>query len=159
MKGRMFLAVMLLTIASVGGVAQTSKDTSSKAASVQIDELREKGSTALFNLDYESARQTFKEVARLFPDDPTGTQMLAWTVWLQTLNQARLRQAAIYSSQSFEANSEDKPDPRITQQFRDLIRQATQLARTRLQANSHDLQMLYTLGDLESLRGRRTTEK
>jgi len=77
--------------------------------------------------------------------------MLAWTLWLESLNKVRLHQGAIYSSQSFEANSEDKPDPKVTQEFRDLIRRATQITRTSLQAGPHDPRALYTLGEIENL--------
>ena len=152
MKYRGFVGVLLLFVACVGVPAQSSNDTSSKIGSAQVDELHQAGSTALLNLDYEGARQVFRNIARLFPDDPTGPRMIAWTLWLETLNQARLRQGAIYSSQSFEPNSEDKPDPKVTQEFRDLIRQALQLTRTRLQSSPPDQQALYTIGDLETLR-------
>ena len=91
-------------------------------------------------------------MGRLYPDDPTGPQMLATTLWLKTLNQARRLQAAIYSTQSFYAGTEDKADPRVVQDFRDLTRQATQLAKARLQRNPRDPQALYVLGATESLR-------
>ena len=152
MKYRTFVGLLLLFVACIRVTAQPSKDTSSKISSAQIDELHESGSAALFNLDYVEARQIFKKMARRFPDDPTGPRMLAWTLWLETLNQARLRQAAIYSSQSFEASAEDKPDPKLAQEFRDSIRQAAQLTRARLQSTPHDPLALYTLGDLETLR-------
>jgi tetratricopeptide (TPR) repeat protein len=148
MKYRISFGVLFLLCASICVPAQTDQ---ASRAPARLDELHEKGSEALLNLDYDKARQTFKEIARLFPDDPTGPEMLAWTLWLESLNRARLRQAAIYSTQSFEANSEDKPDPQVTQEFRDLIRQATQLTRVRLQANPHDPRALYTLGDVETL--------
>ena len=115
-------------------------------------ELQEKGSEAIFNLDYEVARQRFKEMGRLYPDDPTGPQMLATTLWLETLHQARRLQAAIYSTQSFYAGTEDKPDPRVVQDFRDLTRRATQLAEAKLRRNPRDPQTLYVLGATESLR-------
>jgi tetratricopeptide (TPR) repeat protein len=118
----------------------------------RFEELQAKGSEALFNLDYDLARQKFKEISRLDPDDPTGPEMLATTLWLETLNQARRLQAAIYSTQSFYAGTKDKPDPRVVQDFRDLTRQATQLARARLQRNPKDPQALYMLGATESLK-------
>ncbi len=121
------------------------------AVTPRLEELQEKGYEALFNLDYEVARQRFKEMARLYPDDPTGPHMLATTLWLETLNQARRLQAAIYSTQSFYVATEDRPDPRVLQDFRDLTRQATQLAKARLQRNPRDPQALYMLGATESL--------
>jgi tetratricopeptide (TPR) repeat protein len=148
MKYRICFLVLFWFCASISVLAQSDQVGRAPAA---LDELHEKGVAALLNLDYDKARQTFKEIAHLFPDDPLGPEMLAWTLWLESLNRVRLRQAAIYSTQSFEANSEDKPDPQVTQEFRDLIRQATQLTRVRLQASPHDPRALYTLGDVESL--------
>src|SRR3989442_13215270 len=122
------LLLFLLLFASTYAHAQPGDSKTSASATSQLDDLRAKGSDALFNLEYEAARQTFKEMARRFPDDPIGPHMLAWTLWLETLNQSRLRQGAIYSSQSFQANSEDKPDPRDVHESCCLSRQATHLA-------------------------------
>ena len=146
------LLLLLLLFAPVRTPAQFGNVQQKMPTESRIDELRQKGSQALFNLDYKAARQIFKEMGQLSPRDPLGPQMLAWTLWLEILNNSRLRQGAIYSTQSFDAHSEDRPDPRITQEFRDLIRQATQLARSRLQSNSRDSDTLYTLGVLETLR-------
>ncbi len=121
------------------------------AVTPRLEELQEEGAEALFNLDYEVSRQRFKEMVRLYPDDPTGPHMLATTLWLETLNQARRLQAAIYSTQSFYSETEDRLDPRVVQDFRDLTRRATQLARARLQRNPRDPQALYMLGATESL--------
>ena len=145
--------LIILWLAMPGyALAQSQNANTRTPATPQLEELRAKGSEAVFNLDYEGARQTFKQMARLFPDDPTGSQMLASTLWLETLNRSRLQQAAIYSSQSFDADTEDKPDQHVIQEFRDLTRQATQLARARWQRNPRDPQTLYALGAVESLR-------
>jgi len=151
-RATLLLLFLLLPALSGSALAQSGNGKTSTPATARLEELRAKGSEALFNLDYDSARQTFKEMARLFPDDPTGSQMLASTLWLETLNQARRLQAAIYSTQSFYAGTEDKPDPRLVQDFRDLTRQATQLAKARSQRNPHDPQTLYTLGAIETLK-------
>ena len=149
----LLLLFLLFLVASVSVLAQSGDNkTGAAAVSPGLEQLQKKGSEALFNLEYDSARQTFKEVARLSPDDPTGPQMLATTLWLETLNQARRLHASIYSTQSFYAGTEDKPDPRVVQDFRDLTRQATQLAKARMQRNPRDPQMLYVLGAIESLK-------
>ena len=149
-----FLLLSLLSVvASSSALAQAGDDKKGTAAvSPRLAELQENGSEALFNLDYDVARQKFKEMTRLYPDDPTGAEMLATTLWLETLNQARRLQAAIYSTQSFYAGTEDKPDPRVVQDFRDLTRRATQLAEARLRRNPRDPQTLYVLGATESLK-------
>ena len=149
----LLLLLLLSVVASssahgqaIGGELPTNKTTP------RLEELRAQGSEALFNLDYDVARRRFTELKRLYPDDPIGPQMLATTLWLETLNQARKLQAAIYSTQSFYSKTEDKPDPRLTQDFSDLTREATQLATARLRLNPRDAQTLYVLGATESLK-------
>jgi tetratricopeptide (TPR) repeat protein len=151
-RATLLLLLLLLPALSASVLAQSGKGKTSTPATARLEELRAKGSEALFNLDYDSARQTFKEMIRLFPDDPTGSQMQASTGWLETLNKSRLLQAAIYTTQSFYTGTENKPDPRVVQDFRDLTRQATQLAKARLQRNPRDPQTLYTLGAIETLK-------
>ena len=148
------LILPLLSLVAFAGARAQSRDDKPGAVSAgpRLEQLQKKGSDALFNLDYDIARQRFKEMARLYPDDPTGPQMLATTLWLEALNQARRLQAAIYSTQSFYAGTEDKPDPRLVQDFRDLTRQATQLEKARMQRNPRDPQTLYVLGATESLK-------
>src|SRR5215510_13370318 len=148
---RSALLLFLIVFWSAYALAQSGGSKTS-APAPRLEELRAKGSEALLNLDYDAARQVFKEMARLFPDDPIGPQMLAWTLWLETLNRSRLSEAAIYSSQSFSEKTEYNPDPRVTEEFRDLTRQATQLARARLQRDARDPQTLYILGAVETLK-------
>lgn len=146
------MLLFLLLCASMSAVAQSEIPAGSAPSEGRVEELRVKGAEALFNLDYASARQIFRGLARSSPRDPLGPQMLAWTLWLETLNNSRVGQGAIYSTQSFEAHKEDKPDPRVIQEFRDLVRQATQLARNQMQSNPRDVQALYTLGVVETIR-------
>lgn len=149
----LLLLFLLPLVGLANAIAQSGDVKNGMVADTpRLEELHEKGSEALFNLDYDDARQKFKEMSRLYPDDPTGPQMLATTLWLETLNQARRLQAAIYSTQSFYAGTEDKPDPRVVQDFRDLTRQATQLAKARMRRNSRDPQTLYVLGATETLK-------
>ena len=144
---------LLSSFPFASALAQSGADKKGTAAvSPRLELLQEQGSEAIFNLDYDVARQRFKEMSRLYPDDPTGPEMLATTLWLETLNQARRLQSAIYSTQSFYAGPQDKPDPSVVRDFRDLTRQATQLAKARLQRNPRDPQVLYVLGAIESLR-------
>src|SRR5882762_3759636 len=130
-KRAILLLLFLLLPALTGGALAQSGNGKTSTPAPRLEDLRAKGSQALFNLEYDSARQTFKEMAHLFPDDPIGPQMLASTLWLETLNKSRLLQAAIYSSQSFYSKGEDKPDPQVSEEFRDLTRRAAQLAKAR----------------------------
>ncbi|HKR02411.1 MAG TPA: hypothetical protein VJT09_17170 [Pyrinomonadaceae bacterium] len=128
-----------------------SKETDS-AERARLDELRVAGFEALYNLDYETARKNFREIVRLFPDHPAGPQFLAATLWAQTLNESRRLQSSLYNTESFYEEKEDKPDPRMVEQFRDLTRTATQLARARLRRDPKDTEALYFLGATEGLK-------
>ncbi|HEY0380016.1 MAG TPA: hypothetical protein VGC87_24090 [Pyrinomonadaceae bacterium] len=151
----LFLA---LTIGTIGAGAQQAgerlvgaKDDSVES-SARLDELRAAGFEALFNLDYEAARKNFKEIARLFPDHPAGPQFLAAALWAKALNESRRLQASLYSTDSFYEQKEDKPDPRMVEEFRDLTRTAAQLAKARLRRNPKDVEALYSLGATEGLK-------
>ena len=118
----------------------------------KFDELRKAGFDALLNLDYEEAQRKFRELARSFPDHPAGTQCLAASLWLKTLNQSRRLQSGLYNSESFYAKNEDKVDPALVAQFRELTRTAKQLAEARLKKNARDTEALYFLGLTQGLK-------
>lgn len=122
------------------------------AGTARFDELRAQGFEALYNLDYDGARQKFKELVRLYPDHPAGPQFLAAALWSQTLYQSRRLQASIYNTDAFYAKNEDKADPQVIQQFRELTRAAKQLAEARLKRNARDVEALYYLGAVEGLK-------
>src|SRR5829696_8169064 len=146
----LFLA---LTIGTIGASAQKAsersvgvRDETGAAGAARLDELRTAGFEALYNLDYEAARKKFKEIVRLFPDHPAGPQFLAATLWAQVLNESRRLQSSLYNTASFYEQKEDKPDPRMVEQFRELTRTAAQLARARLRRDPKDIEALYFLG-------------
>lgn len=122
------------------------------AAAARLAELRTAGFDALYNLDYETARKNFREIIRLFPDHPAGPQFLAATLWAQTLNESRRLQSSLYNTESFYEQKEDKPDPRMVEEFRSLTRTAAQLAKARLKRNPKDVEALYFLGATEGLK-------
>ena len=118
----------------------------------KFESLRIAGSDALYNLDYETARKHFKEMAVAFPNYPAGPQFLADTLLLETLYQWRRLQASLYDSDSFYSKNEDKADPRVVDQFRTWTRQARQLAEARLKQFPSDTEALYFLGATEGLK-------
>src|ERR1051325_676568 len=139
--GRYMIICALLLVASLTAFGQQPQPLAGKtpheAGRARLDELRAAGFEALYNLDYEGARRQFKEIVRLFPEHPAGPQFLAATLWTQTLNEARRLQSSLYSSESFyNSKSEDAVDPRTVEQFRELTRQAAQLAKARLDRKS-----------------------
>ena len=122
------------------------------ASMARFEELRAAGFESLYNLDYDSAVQKFKEIQMLFPDHPAGPQFLAAALWSKVLNQSRRLQSSLYNSESFYAQKEDKPDPQMLEQFRTLTRTAAQLAKARLRRNPKDVEALYFLGATEGLK-------
>ena len=67
-RSTLFLLFLIPLLASASALAQMANSKTAAAAIPRLEELRGKGAEALFNLDYEGARQAFKEIARLFPD-------------------------------------------------------------------------------------------
>src|SRR5213079_2315554 len=119
----------------------------------KFETLRVSGSEALFNLDYETARKNFKEMADAFPSYPAGPQFLADTLWTETLYQTRRLQSSLYGSDdTFYSTSDDKADPHIVDQFRTLTRQARLLTEARLKQFPKDTEALYFMGAIEGLK-------
>jgi hypothetical protein len=118
----------------------------------RFDKLRVEGFEALMNLDYEAATARFREMVQAFPDHPGGSQFLAAALWLKTLNNSRRLQSDIYNSDSFYEGDEDKVDPKIISEFRELTRQARLLAQLRLKRNADDVEALYFFGATEGLK-------
>ena len=153
--GLLIIILLIMTAASVNAqnsVAGDKSSSASNASAVRFEELREQGFEALYNLDYEGARAKFKEIGRLFPDHPASSQFLAATLWAQTLNESRRLQSSLYNTESFYEKEDDEVDPRIVEQFRELTRNAAQLAKMRIKRDPKDIEALYFLGATEGLR-------
>lgn len=119
----------------------------------QFETLRIAGSEALFNLDYETARKSFKEMAEAFPNYPAGPQFLADSLWIETLYQTRRLQSSLYGGDdSFYSTGDDKADPQVVDRFRTLTRQARLLTEARLKLYPKDPEALYFLGAIEGLK-------
>lgn len=118
----------------------------------QLETLRRSGLEALYNLDYDKAQRDFSEIARLDPTHPAGSQLLAARLWIKTLYESRRLQSSLYSSESFYTNGDDKVDPKIVTEFRNLTREAKRLADSRLKANPRDVEALSFLGTIAGLK-------
>jgi len=124
----------------------------SEADRARLDSLRTAGFEAMFNLEYEKARVSFREIAHLFPDHPAGPQFLAASLWIESLYETRRLQASLYSSDSFYSANEDKANPKTVEQFRLWTREAKKLAEARLKANPKDIEARYYLGATAGLK-------
>ncbi|MBD0371177.1 MAG: hypothetical protein ICV60_10110 [Pyrinomonadaceae bacterium] len=148
---------LLLVLLFVVGVAQAQQPQAirsgmSDSDRARFNELRAKGFDALYNLDYETARDSFKEIEKLFPNHPAGPQFQAALLWSKTLNESRRLKSSLYGSDEFYEGSEDKVDARVVDEFMDYARRARILAEARLKRDPKDIEALYFLGATEGLK-------
>jgi tetratricopeptide (TPR) repeat protein len=152
-KHFILLAIAVFVLSSATVFAQATSGASSIAPEpAHLEELRVAGVEALYNLDYDKALKDFKEMAQLYPDNPAGPQMLAARVWAKTLYETRRLQSSLYSSQGFYSSGDDKVDPKVIAEFRNLTREAKRLAELRLRKNPKDIEALHWLGSIEGLK-------
>jgi tetratricopeptide (TPR) repeat protein len=118
----------------------------------RFEALRRSGLDALYNIDYDKAERDFKEIVKLFPNHPGGYQLLAARVWIKTLYESRRLQSSLYSSESFYSSGDDKVDPKIVTEFRNLTRQARQFAEAKLKQEPKNVEALDFLANTEGLK-------
>ncbi|HEX8118094.1 MAG TPA: hypothetical protein VF521_12545, partial [Pyrinomonadaceae bacterium] len=98
----------------------------------RFDAMRAEGFDALYNLDYESARKRFRDITVAFPTHPAGYELLAAGLWLKTLNETRRLQASLYNNEGFYKEKDDRVDPKVQAEFRELTRKTKELCEARL---------------------------
>lgn len=118
----------------------------------RFDALRAEGFDALYNLEYEAARRRFRDITTAFPSHPAGYELLAASLWLKTLNESRRLQASLYNNEGFYKEKDDKVDPKVQAEFRELTRKTKELCEARLKVNPKDTDALYYLGAVEGLK-------
>jgi tetratricopeptide (TPR) repeat protein len=154
MKSFIYLAILFMLAVPGAAFSQSASSpwlTNTERA--KFETLRVTGSEALFNLDYETARKSFREMAEAFPNYPGGPQFLADSLWIETLYKTRRLQSSLYGGDdTFYSTSDDKADPQLVDQFRTLTRQARLLAESRLKQSPRDTEALYFLGAIEGLK-------
>ena len=152
MKHFVLIVMMWFVLGSATAFAQSTPGAATEPDHAQLDSLRHSGIEALYNLDYDKAERDFKEIVKLYPTHPAGPQLLAARVWIKTLYESRRLQSSLYSSQSFYSSGDDKVDPKIIAEFRNLTREAKRLAEVRLKQNPNDIEALDWLGAIQGLK-------
>lgn len=165
MNFKNLFATILLTAALAASASAQAKRAVTQPASAAVekeaagpfdqkrfDALRAEGFDALYNLDYESARRRFREISTVYPAHPAGYELLAASLWLKTLNESRRLQASLYNNEGFYKEKDDKVDPKVQAEFRELTRKTKELCEARLKANPKDTDALYYLGAVEGLK-------
>jgi len=141
--------VLLLSSAVVVSAQQPWLTDSERA---RFEELRRSGLDALYNIDYDKVNRDFKEIVQLYPNHPGGYQLLAARLWIKTLYESRRLQVSLYSSESFYVNGDDKVDPKIIAEFRNLTREAKRLAEAKLKEDPKNIEALDFLANTEGLK-------
>lgn len=149
-----YLGVILLLVATAVSVAaqQPSSPWLTDAERARFEELRRSGLDALYNIDYDQANRDFKEIVKLYPNHPGGYQLLAARLWIKTLYESRRLQVSLYSSESFYTNGDDKVDPKIVTEFRNLTREAKRLAEAKLKLEPKNIEAMDFLANTEGLK-------
>jgi tetratricopeptide (TPR) repeat protein len=148
-----FGVVLLLLISVLNAPAQQpSSPWITDAERARFEELRRSGLDALYNIDYDKAERDFKEIIKLIPNHPGGYQLLAARVWIKTLYESRRLQGSLYSSESFYSSGDDKADPKIVTEFRNLTREAKRLAEAKLKQEPKNIEALDFLANTEGLK-------
>ena len=122
------------------------------AERAKFEELRRSGLDALYNIDYDKAQRDFKQIVQLYPNHPGGYQLLAARLWIKTLYESRRLQASLYSGETFYTNGDDKVDPKIVTEFRNLTREAKRLAEAKLKQEPKNIEALDFLANTEGLK-------
>jgi tetratricopeptide (TPR) repeat protein len=142
------LVLLLLSTFSVSAQQPWLTD----AERERFETLRRSGLDALYNIDYDKAERDFKEIVRLMPNHPGGYQLLAARVWIKTLYESRRLQSSLYNSESFYSSGDDKVDPKIVTEFRNLTREAKRLAEAKLKQEPKNVEALDFLANTEGLK-------
>ena len=144
--------ILLLSKAISAPAQQPSSPWLTDTERARFEELRRSGLEALYNIDYDKAQRDFKEIVQLFPNHPGGYQLLAARLWIKTLYESRRLQGSLYSSESFYASGDDKVDPKIVTEFRNLTREAKRLAEAKLKQEPKNIEALDFLANTEGLK-------
>lgn len=144
--------VLLLAATYVVTAQQPTSPWLTDAERTRFEELRRSGLDALYNIDYDKAQRDFKEIVQLYPNHPGGYQLLAARVWIKALYETRRLQVSLYSNESFYTNGDDKVDPKIVTEFRNLTREAKRLAEAKLKQEPKNIEALDFLANTEGLK-------
>jgi tetratricopeptide (TPR) repeat protein len=152
------LAILLnltsVPLLAVQDSAQPENETVNSKSLEEFEGLRQTGNEALYNLEYQTAREQFKRMTQIIPEHPAGYVYLANNFWLETLNASRRLSSSLYTGGSFyEQDAEqDKVDPKREREFTELVKKAIQVADARLAKNPKDVEALYYRGAALGLR-------
>lgn len=156
-RKRLASVALLITMSAaqvlpaIAGATRESPVRLLRLETAEFQKYRSDGFDALYNLEYAAAGARFDEMRTALPLHPAGHLYKATAVWVDILNARRRLQTGIYRGSSFYAETEEKVDPRIDAEFRQLIKTAISLAEAARARNGNDIEALYYLGAAHGL--------
>ena len=118
------------------------------AAVVDPKELYDRSTNAMYNLDFNIARQGYETLTREHPDDPVYWNALASSIWLKiTFDQQKLNLESFSGKTTFGTDeSRDEVNPSDEKKLRDTVNVAIQKADALIKKNAKDVHARYEKG-------------
>lgn len=102
------------------------------------------GYDAMYNLQFQTAHQSFQEWERLHPDDPMGPVSDAAAYLFDEFNRLHVLQIELFTDdRRFEGRSVPPADPKLKQDFEAQLDRAKRLADAALRRNPRDANALF----------------
>jgi tetratricopeptide (TPR) repeat protein len=130
-------AAMLSTVAARAGAAQRSDESAAARA---------RGVRLTYSLDYDEAREAYREAIAADPTDPAAYRQLAAVNWLNMLFRSGAVMVDDYVGEVKQNVKRTPPPADLERGFRDAIGRALALAEQRLRERPHDADAHFQLG-------------
>jgi tetratricopeptide (TPR) repeat protein len=145
--GLLLLALGLETAASQSTAASPPANRPVDRMSFRpVDPLNPAAFDHFYNQDYERAIQDFDQILHRHPDDAFAINHLLTAVLFRELYRMGVLDTGEYANDSFVGAQHQPVDPKAQQQIKDLVQKALKLEEARLNADSNDVDALYTRG-------------
>jgi tetratricopeptide (TPR) repeat protein len=138
----------------LGSATPSTQKLSRRPSAADFDRLRSEGNEAIYNLDYQKARECFRQMTQIAPDHPAGFVYSANNLWLEILNERRRLSSSLYASGSFydQQGEQDPADSKRDREFQELISRAVTISAARLKKNPRDAEAVYYQASAKGLR-------
>src|SRR5579872_2863387 len=149
---RLVEAIALLCLAALALARPAQKPSAtdhpaySISASPSRDPLTETAFEHFYSMDYEHSIPEFERVLERHPNDPSAVNHLLSAVLLRELYRMGAMNTGEYATDSFIGQAHRPADPKVKEQFKQLVNRAQNLEELQLKANPGDIDALYARG-------------
>lgn len=119
---------------------------------LSLHPLEKQGISYLYNLDFQAALETFKELTREQPSSPAGPHYLASTLWMEEMTRrGAMAGETFQSSRYWTRNRTEPPSPELQDRFEAQVEEAIRRSKLVLSTRENDREALYFWGATESV--------